>query len=416
MLGKGAIIIVLGFVMAFSNYQVRLNHAVIASAENFNLYYIRTVAHEEALSAMNMAINKVWANNTVNTTYNVIANQCTSAVQIYEDGLDTVVVKVKTRNYLFNEDYYVTHNARFKVEDSVFAFFAYNMPISRYFWFTNYEGSVYWTTSDTVWGPVHTNDVILTTGYPTFFGKVTAYKGISPNPNYYTSHARFYGGWEIGVRVDIPTDMSHLLNAANLGNGSAPVNTQCVYNQVTTFNFLANGKAVRKVGSNPIDTVTVATIAPTGVIYSSTDVRVKGQLNGRLTIYSADDIWIDDDVVYVDDPVTNPASNDFLGLVANNRVIITDNAANNNNVNVQACIMAVNGSFTAQNYSTRPPSGYLRVTGSIAQKNRGPVGTFSYWGISSGFSKRYRFDTRCASEMPPSYPYVRALSLVSWWE
>lgn len=416
MTGKGAIIIVLGFVLAFSNYQVKLNQAVISSADNFNLYYTRTLVHEEALSAMNMAINKVWADNTVDATYTTIANHCTSNVQIYESGLDTVIVKVNTWNYLFTEDYFVRNNSRFKVQDSVFAFFSYNMPISRYFWFTNYEGNVYWTTSDTVWGPVHTNHVIRTSGYPTFFGKVTAYQGIYPNPNYYYSHARFYGGWEIGVRVDIPTDMSHLLDAANMGNGSAPVNTKCLYNQQTTFEFLSNGNAIRQVGSDPPDTVTVADIAPTGVIYSTRDVRVKGQLNGRLTIYSADDIWIDDDVVYFDDPITNPASTDFLGLVANDKVIITDNAANNDNVNIQACIMAVNGSFVAQNYSSRPPAGYLRVTGSIAQKTRGPVGTFNWWGISSGFSKRYRFDTRCASETPPSYPYVRALSLVSWWE
>jgi len=78
--------------------------------------------------------------------------------------------------------------------------------------------------------------------------------------------------------------------------------------------------------------------------------------------------------------------------------------------------MAINGQFTAQNYDSRPVSGELKITGSIAQKYRGPVGTFGWGGIISGFSKRYKFDSRCASLSPPSYPYVRELSLVSWWE
>jgi len=273
---------------------------------------MRTTVHENALTAMNIGVNKVWDQDVTSDTFNIVANGCTSIVQIYEFSLDTVLLKVKSWDYVFMDEYYHDHQQPFKLEDSVFAYFSYNMPVSRYFWFTQEEGNVYWISADTVWGPVHTNSVIKTSGSPVFYGKVTAYRGISPNPTHPSNHAKYYGGWEIGTRVDMPTDMSHIVNAATAGNGGAPINTLCIYNQNTTFNFQADGSVIRTVGSNPSDTVSVATIAPTGVIYSSKDVRVKGTINGQLTIYSEDDIWIDDDIVYANDPITDHGSDDIL--------------------------------------------------------------------------------------------------------
>jgi hypothetical protein len=417
MFGKGSLIIVIGFVMAFSIYQLKLSKAVNATTDNFNYYYIRSLVHEEALSAMNFGINKVWADNVTSANFTTVANGCTSQVAIYPSSQDTVTLKVKSWNYVFEDEYYAQHQQPLKLEDSVFAYFSYVMPISRYFWFTNNEANVYWVTGDTVWGPVHTNNVIRTTGAPVFYGKVTAYQGISPNPTKWTNKAKYYGGWEIGVYMDIPTDMSHLITAATTGNGGAPINTKCLYDQTTTFDFIYDGRVARTVGANPPDTVLVSDIAPTGVIYSTAEVRVKGVLQGQLTIYTATNVWIDDDIVYASNPLINPSSSDFLGLVAENNVYVTDNAPNNNNVNIQASMMAVHGWFTAENYASRPIAGALYVTGSIAQEKRGAVGVLAGWGgIKSGFYKRYHYDARLASQSPPKFPFVRTLSLVSWWE
>jgi len=416
MFGKGALIVVFGFILSFSVYQLKLNEAILSTSENFVFYYSKTKVHEAALSGMNIGINKVWAESITSANFTIEDNGCCSQVTIYENGLDTVMLKVKSWVHTFVEEYYNQHHTLYKLQDSVLAVFSYNQPISRYFWYTNYEGNVYWVSADTVWGPVHTNQILQTSGSPVFYGKVTAYRGISPNPTSRSNHAKYYGGWEIGIKVDIPTDMSHLLQAATTGNGSAPINTKCMYNQITTFEFVLDGSVIRTVGIDSADTVLISEIAPTNVIYSTEDVRVKGFLNGQLTIYSEKNIWIDDDLLYAQNPLTNPNSQNYLGLVGENNVYITDNAVNNDDVYIQACIMAVEGSFAAENYRTRPISGVLDVTGSIVQKNRGAVGTFGWWGIISGFSKRYRFDSRLASESPPSYPYVRSLSLVSWWE
>ncbi|MEJ2536313.1 MAG: hypothetical protein P8048_04550, partial [Calditrichia bacterium] len=391
MVGKGALLIVFGFIMAFSMYQLKMSHNVLATSDNFVNNYMETLLHETALSAMNLAINKVWDQDVKNDTFMVRANHCSSRVEIRQPGSDTVRVKVKTwgRGYDMEEQLFVEKS------DSITAYFASDIQLSKFFWFTENEGNVYWISGDTIWGPMHTNTVVKTWGSPVFYGKVTAKAGITPNPLSKKNEAEFNGGWEIGVENKIPQDMSKILIAAVAGNGGAAPNTKCIYDTPTSFEFLANGDVIRTVGANPPDTVSLATIAPTGAIYSTDEIRVKGTFNGDATIYSKTNIYIDDDLVYADNPMTNPNSDDLLGLVAQNDVLITDNVANNNDCNLQASIFAIDGNYGAENYASRPVSGVLRFAGSIAQKHRGPVGTFSYGtGLKSGFSKRYYYDLR----------------------
>ncbi len=413
MLGKGAILTVFGFILAFSMYQVRMSRNVMATADNFNTEYVETMIHETALSAMNFAINKVWQTKDTSDSFLFRANSCSSQVDIFTVGTDTTQIRVRTWGYLFDTE---LQDFR-KEERDMSAYFSYNMPISKYFWFTEDEKGVFWITGDTVWGPVHTNKTIKTSGNPVFYGKVSAFMGFSPDPTSAKNQADYFGGWETGIYNEIPTDMTPLVNAATIGNAGAPVNEKCIYNTEVTLDFQADGSIIRTVSGSPTDTVDLATIAPTGVIISSADVRVKGTFNGDATIYTQSNIWIDDDLVYADNPLTNPHSDDLLGLVANDYIYVTDNAANNSNVNVQAAIMSIERSFTAQNYNSRPLAGVLNLTGSVCQYHRGPVGTFSFGvGIKTGFNKRYRFDPRFSFASPKNFPYLKSLRLVAWWE
>jgi hypothetical protein len=65
-------------------------------------------------------------------------------------------------------------------------------------------------------------------------------------------------------------------------------------------------------------------------------------------------------------------------------------------------------------------SGELRVLGSIVQDTRGAIGQFSGSTITSGFSKRYRYDDRLGDQSfrPPFYPgyYVATYAITNWWE
>jgi len=417
MFGKGAIITVLGFMAAFSLYQLKLGRTMSNTTDNFNQHYRSSLVHKTAQSGMNYAINETWQTQVYNTSYTVQAEQCTAVVNVSTIGADTLQIVSRAWGYAFDASEYSASGNRMRVQDSVVAFFAYYTPLSRWFWFTGREGNVYWTTGDSVWGPVHTNGVLKTFGSPVFMDDVTAFLGIDPPPGDPSNLAVYNGNWEIGIQGTIPTDMSDLVNAAASGNGGALMNTKALYDTLTTLEFLPTGNVIRTIGA-VADTMVVNLMAPTGVIHSTADVRVSGTFDGQLTIYSEGNIWIDDDLVYANNPLIDNTSDDVLGLVANNNVIVTDNAANNSDLNIQASILAVNGEFYAENYESRPVAGELNVTGSVVQETRGGLGTFDWsgTGLLSGFSKDFRFDNRLNTISPPSYPGIRNLQLLSWWE
>lgn len=423
MFGKGALIVVMGFSIIFAVYQLNLRQARISTSDDINLQYTRMRVHETAISAMNIGINKIWNEDWTSGNFTFTAQGCTAVCSVSQPGSDTVYVLAKAWGYVFDENTYQQSGQSLKVEDSIRAVLAYNIPACRYFWFTDDEGGAgkswnQWLTTDTVYGPVHSNEVINITNSPIFYDKVTAYGGITPNPLSTGSQARFYGGWEIGMDIHIPTDMTALIAAADAGNSGAPNNTRSIYTLETIFEFLSDGRVIRTVPGNPVDTVLVSDIAPTGVIRTTEDVHVKGVFNGQLTIYSEDDIYIDDDLTYASDPLTNPGSDDFLGLVAEKHIRVTDNAANNTTVTVQACLLAIQKKFEAEHSNSRSPAGELRVIGSIVQNDRGKIGVYD-WStntLAHGFRRNYRYDTRLSNAAPPYFPTISHLRLLSWWE
>lgn len=423
MFGKGALILVLGVSMTFAAYQLQLRKNRVSSSDDFNLQYTRMLVRETAASAMNIGIHKIWNENWTNGSFTVYTQGCTATCSVSKPGADTVYALAKAWTSVFDEAAYQQGGTSLRVEDSIRAQLAYVLPLCRYFWFTGTEGGTgntwnQWRTADTAYGPVHTNTVLNITGAPVFHSKVTAYGGITPSPATSACLAKFYGGWEIGMQIPLPTDMSALVAAAIAGNGGAPNNTKSLYTSTTIFEFLADGRAVRKVSSGLPDTVVITTIAPNGVIYSTKDVGVKGVFNGQLTIYSEDDINIEGNLVYANNPLSDPASDDFLGLVALDNIKIIDNAQNTSHVTLQACLFAVMGEIRAQNWNTRPPAGELRITGSMAQNIRGRIGNYN-WStgvLSNGFVQKYRYDPRLVSVAPPYFPTVSHLRLLSWWE
>jgi Tfp pilus assembly protein PilX len=144
------------------------------------------------------------------------------------------------------------------------------------------------------------------------------------------------------------------------------------------------------------------------------DAFVEGTLKGQLTIATAGDIVITDDLVYhqavwngtaIDTTVT-----DVLGLVAQgwtkvyHPVSCTSTSSSceitsaTSNIEINAAILAVNNSFTVQNYRRGSSRGTLHIRGGIYQRYRGPVGTTA----PTGFLKDYVHDTRLVS-LPPPY-------------
>ena len=143
-------------------------------------------------------------------------------------------------------------------------------------------------------------------------------------------------------------------------------------------------------------------------------LTISGTLNGRLTAGATSDVILPNNLVYANNPRTNPASADMLGIISESDVMIDDNAPTN--LEIDASIMALSTSFMLENWSTVSPKGTLTVYGGIIQDQRGPVGTFngSNGQKLSGYSKNYSYDPRMLATPPPFYPTTGDYITLSW--
>jgi hypothetical protein len=72
---------------------------------------------------------------------------------------------------------------------------------------------------------------------------------------------------------------------------------------------------------------------------------------------------------------------------------------------VQAAILTLQHSFIVDNYNSGAKRGTLKVDGAIAQRFRGPVGTFntSTGNGVTGYTKDYNYDNRLRYRSPPYF-------------
>lgn len=140
---------------------------------------------------------------------------------------------------------------------------------------------------------------------------------------------------------------------------------------------------------------------------------VEGSVSGQVTVAAKDDIVVARDLTNAD----GGTGTDIIGLVAGNYVWVyhpVDGWGNNllsssNTVhNIDAAILSLRHSFLVQNWTkgaalSTSASTRLNVTGSIAQKYRGPVGTGMGGASVSGYVKNYAYDPRLKVMQPPYF-------------
>jgi hypothetical protein len=160
------------------------------------------------------------------------------------------------------------------------------------------------------------------------------------------------------------------------------------------------------------------------------DVFVSGQLSGQLTIGAANNIVIVDDLTYATSSCSTTAGcSDVLGLIANNFVEVYNpygcsgsSCANlttaTRDLTIEAALLAVQHTIRVQNFQLGTSRGTLTIRGSLGQKYRGPVGTFSGSTAVSGYAKNYIYDSRLAFVSPPHFidPVQSGFSVKSWSE
>jgi len=144
------------------------------------------------------------------------------------------------------------------------------------------------------------------------------------------------------------------------------------------------------------------------------DVFVKGTVDRRVTLASANYTYITGDIVYPNQ--TSPSDDHMLGIIGGKAVWVWDPVRANSNGQatntfvrsagtriIEAAILSVENTFTVQNYKLGDPRGTLKVYGAIAQKYRGGVATMIDGEMNSGYVKSYKYDKRLATAAPPRF-------------
>ncbi len=296
---------------------------------------------------------------------------------------------------------------------------------NKYAYLTGDEGGTIWFTSgDTLEGPVHSNDQISIVNHPVFMGKVTSTansfnQGWPFNPE-------FQDGYQLGVPpVVFPTSQDVIDNYWANNTDPPKLIIDARFGKKASIKFRPDGTLVYSIwywqNGNKVYVVQdkVETVSSLdGFIFVKGSVRVKGVLDGVVTITATRNIIITDDLVYEMSDAEGkplPGCDDLLGLISIKNTIIADNAANRNDVRINAAILALGTSFTVQNYDSGPPRGDLTIWGSLSQKVRGPVGTFGWWGYT-GYKKDYHYDNRFLNQAPPYFPTTGQYDFNYWKE
>jgi len=408
-MGKAALIMVMGFSTALLMIGSNISKISNQAMDNYIHYYNSSMAHNIASAGTNMAARALWENPLWSAGF---------SNKKFADGTFNSTVTSAGINQIR-----LTTTSKFQGETVTISVLLQPSSFSRFGYYSNIEGNIWWISGDTVWGPMHTQDNLRVSGKPVFMQRTTSLKNImyynGPPPK---DNPQFLGGYESGVNVSLPSNLNPLVTAAS--NGGRVFNgPDSVYIQ-----FQSNGNVKWKQGAGASWNVDpLASFSPNGVIYANgTNVHVSGTLSGRVTLGAGGstgankqgNIFIDDDIYYADDPRTGP-STDVLGLVAENNILISNNSTNNgNDMIIQASCFSRSGGFTAENYGSRGVEGRIQLLGGIQQNRRGAVGTFSGSPptLNNGFLKNYLYDARLMYDAPPFFPTTGNYEIISWFE
>ena len=410
-MGRTSILMVIGFNIIFALMGFSLSRISAEAVKNFSNYYTNVAAHNIAASAANIAANQIFFTPNWRDGYsNVPFAGGRYSVQVRDLPQRRIQVTARAVTSAPNEN-----TGMYEDKTATIVIVMQPSSFAKFTYYSMIEGGIYWITGDTVWGPFHTQSKLTVSGSPVFQGKVTTKKGLFKSPS--SSTPKFYGGYQSGVDISLPSNLNPLEQTAIDGgkyfNSGADVNL--------TFN--ADGTVTWQEGASAPVTEPITTMAPNGVILvDGANIRMKGTVNGKVTVSATGssglgqgNVYLDDDIVYAT-PSSDPTCDDMLGIVVDNNVIITDNAANNSDINIDASLFCRTGGLTAENYSSRPVSGSLNLRGGVQEYQRGPVGMASGGVITHGFQKNFRYDQRLMTDLPPFYPTTGNYEILSWYE
>ncbi|MBI5471153.1 MAG: hypothetical protein HY961_02275 [Ignavibacteriae bacterium] len=435
-MGKSMIIYVVGVSAIVGYALLTMGRTSASSMDTYAEYYSRTMAHNLAIAGANIGTQRCLNDTSYNTnTLNTAFAGGSFDVYVIKSGDTTRIRSIShlpIHFYSFRQSRWI-NEARDTVEAVIKI-----VSFSKYSWFTDQEKNGYvgspfrggddWKiTGDSVWGLAHTNGRFNLGGRPYFHDKVTA----TNSPQLMTVggvRAPIYnGGYQWGVTV--PRSAANLTNLLTTASGSGGLLNNTGNDVALTF--INDGRVAVKIppttGSIRNDTANITSLAPSGVVaVSGGDIRIKGTYRGRITVVALKgsnankgNVWLDGNgIAAFDNPRSNSASTDMMGIVAERNAFITrDNSRSEQSVfNIQAAVYCHEGELTAQDFWNIGKHGRVSLFGGVTQKTAGSLGTFGGSGKLTGMDYSIRHDPRFLTAAPPGYPKATKYELVSWYE
>ncbi|MBN1586007.1 MAG: DUF4900 domain-containing protein [Candidatus Omnitrophica bacterium] len=296
-----------------------------------------------------------------------------------------------------------------EVEMGNFAQYVYATDSEKMPW-NNDMYTVWFVTRDQLDGPAHTNGQMNISGDPVFEGQVTT---VDSSLNYMhggppEDNPEFNGSLELGsTSVTLPSRVTELRSAAATGGLTFSGDTLIQLNAdgTMTYTNFASGQV----------NVTVPVPNNGAVFVDEGELHVWGTVDGSLTVGASGNIFIEDNLVYKDNPVSVPESDDYLGIISESNVLIPPGAPDD--LYIHGSVMALSDYFSVEEwYGDR--KGTLHLYGGVIQKHRGAVGSFDSRTneIVSGYQKDYHHDPRFKIKPPPYYPDTGAYRVLMWAE
>ncbi len=416
MFGKGSVLLVLGMSSILMFYAMQLLNYSTSSLDVYTRYYSSTMSNNIALSGANIGCNAVYqtpgwsagytnipfSGGTINVTVSDLPKdrKLITSISLYNGFRDTVKVMIQPSSFAKFGNYYSKLTA-------------------------------YPATGDTFDGPFHTNDNLGVYGNPVFLGKTTSKKSLV---KYYNpSNPVFNGGYETGVNIPLNLNTNDYKTLATSGGKLfESSNAAKSFMEVDlTFNNDGTVTYKTKIGLNKNSwdgwsaptTESLNSFAPNGIIYvGKGNVRVKGVLNGQVTLVTGKqggdgmgNVYIENSITYNSDPRTNPNSTDMLGLVADESITVTYNNSRGN-IDICATMYSQNSGLVVDNYSGYSTINNMRIFGGIIGNDSYPTASYSGGNPVKGYRFIHKFDKRFLFSAPPKFPTTSGFEIISWYE
>ena len=439
-MGRSSVIYVIGLTLIVGLVLNNIAHNSFHSMDVYIAYYGSTQVHNIAVSTANVGTSYLLNYSAFPANFGVDFFGGHDSIVYIPDVPQTGWVTVRSMAWSG-----VTDQNGLIFRDTVDGVFKH-VQFAKFSWFTESETNGYrapdgtlgpyfgvddWKiTGDSVYGPAHTNGRFNLDGTPYFDEKVTS--GLAPNLGP-SANPIFHGGIEVQVlerRPNTSTLKANLTAAATMGGGLFD-ETSTANDVRLTFQNSQVHIQIPPAGSVKDTTMPIASLATNGVIVvNGADLHIKGTYSGSITVAAfggtgastnKGNIWIDGDVVAQTNPVTNPASTDMLGIVAERMAYITQDLTRSSSsvLNIQGAVYCQNGELTAENFWSIPVSGRVDLYGGVTQVTAGSLG-LSGGGpaltMLNGFSYSIGNDPRFKTKQPPFFPYSDSYELVTWWE